>query len=448
MSSIASITLILILLGRPTGSQTVVPVGVQGQVNTYTTSTQSHPAVGVDDEGNFVVVWQSNGSNGDDGSGYSIQGRIYTSNGLPVGSQAQVNTYTTDRQMSPAVAVDTDGDFVVVWESGGSDDDDSSGYSIQGQRYGSNGQTVDGEFQVNSYTSFDQTSPAVAIDTNGGFIVVWQSRGSSGDDVGSVSIQGQRYSSDGSPAGGEFQVNSYTTGDQRFPAVRMNTDGAFVVVWDSDGSDGSDNSGRSIQGRIFTSNGAPIGPQAQVNTYTTDGQSDPAVGVDDEGNFVVVWESWGSGGSDDSGSSIQGRIYTSIGVPIGPQAQVNTYTTNWQSSPAVRVGADGDFFVVWDSRGSRGSDSSYHSIQGRIYASNALPAGIQFQINSYTTSYQRSPAVGVDDQGDFVVVWQSLGSSGSDTSGYSIQGQFFAVPLIFADGFESGDMTVWSSSVP
>ncbi len=52
-----------------------------------------------------------------------------------------------------------------------------------------------------------------------------------------------------------------------------------------------------------------------------------------------------------------------------------------------------------------------------------------------------------DGDGDFVVVWSSFGSSGSDSAGESIQGQRFAVPL-FTDGFESGDTSAWSNTVP
>ena len=34
----------------------------------------------------------------------------------PVGLEFQVNSYTTNQQEDPAVATDSDGDFVVVWE--------------------------------------------------------------------------------------------------------------------------------------------------------------------------------------------------------------------------------------------------------------------------------------------------------------------------------------------
>ena len=51
--------------------------------------------------------------------------------------------------------------------------------------------------------------------------------------------------------------------------------------------------------------------------------------------------------------------------------------------------------------------------------------GDEFQVNTYTTNRQLNASVGVDAAGDFVVAWMSYGSSGSDNSTYSIQGQRF-----------------------
>ncbi len=52
-----------------------------------------------------------------------------------MGTQLRVNTVTTEDQLNPSVAVDADGDFVVVWESNGSSGSDTDSTSIQGQRY-------------------------------------------------------------------------------------------------------------------------------------------------------------------------------------------------------------------------------------------------------------------------------------------------------------------------
>jgi hypothetical protein len=154
------------------------------------------------------------------------------------------------------------------------------------------------------------------MDANGGFVVVWQSDGSLGSDNDDWSIQGQRYDSAGTALGGEFQANTYTTDSQTEPAVAVDANGDFAVVWESSGSSGSDSSASSVQGQRYDSAGTALGEEFQVNTYTTDRQGGffvgPAVAAVEDGSFVVAWDSYGSVGNDDSGFSIQGQRYTTV----------------------------------------------------------------------------------------------------------------------------------------
>src|SRR5688572_28382524 len=88
--------------------------------------------------------------------------------GGPVGDEVQVNTYTEWNQWSPAVATDADGDFVVVWESMLQD---GSEWGIYGRRFNALGEPQGAEFQVPTETGLAQTSPDVAMDASGNFIV-------------------------------------------------------------------------------------------------------------------------------------------------------------------------------------------------------------------------------------------------------------------------------------
>jgi len=353
---------------------------------------------------------------------------------LGASSEFQVNTYTTGYQWFPAVAMDSDGDFVAVWQSNGSSGGDTSLYSIQGQRFDTVGVPQGAQFQINTYTTNHQTSPAVAMDNDGDFVVVWQSYGSSGTDASTLSIQSQRYNAGGTAQGSQFQVNTYTTGAQYRPAVAIDSDGDFVVVWHSGGSSGTDASGYSIQGQRYNSNGTAQGSEFQINTYTTLSQRSPAVAMNSDGDFVVVWHSNGSSGTDTSVYSIQGQRYNSNGTTQGSQFQINTYTTGHQTFPAVALDSIGDFVVVWESNGSSETDSSSLSIQGQRYNTNATAQGSEFQVNTYTTGDQMYPAVAMDSSGDFVVVWLSEGSSGTDADGSSIQGQRY--PSFSAPDFQ------------
>lgn len=406
-------------------SGSVVPIGPEFRINTYTTTSQLRASVATDGEGGFVVVWDGDGSSGSDTSRYSIHGQRYDSVANPLGSEFQVNTYTTSFQFASSIAVAADGRFAVVWTSEGSGGSDTSvnSRSIQGQLFDSAGNAVGSEFQVNVYTTGAQYEPSVAMRNDGGFVVVWASSGSFGNDPAS-SIQGRRYDSVGEPLGNEFQVNTYTTGSQWGPSVAMEVDGEYVVVWSSSGSSGSDDFS-SVQGQRYDSAGNPMGGEFQVNTYTPYDQRQPAVGVDLDGDFVVVWTSYGSSGSDASFDSIQGRRFDSAGRPVDDDFQVNSYTTFGQLYPSVAMEDDGGFLVVWESYGSLGGDSSTLSIQGQRYDSRGSPVGSEFQINSYTLSHQEFPSVAARGDGDFVVVWDGHRSSQGDQDG-AIQGRLLA----------------------
>ena len=440
-----------LMIGISVQAQEPEPAGEEFQINTYATGAQREAALAADTEGNFVVVWDSDGSDGTDTHGRSIQGQLYDASGTPVGGQFQVNSYTLNNQQRPAVAVEPQGGFVVVWESIGSYGSDTEfNYSIQAQRYDSSGTPVGGQFQVNSYTTGTQGYPAVAVEPQGNFVVVWDSEGSSGSDTNANdSVQAQRYDSSGAPVGGEFQVNSYTTFHQNRPSVAVEAQGNFVVVWNSWGSYGTDTSLYSIQAQRYDASGTPLGGEFQVNSYTTSRQSGAAVAVEPQGNFVVVWQSYGSGGTDTSYASIQAQRFNASGVLIGGQFQVNAYTTNRQNSPAVAVEPQGNFVVVWQSYGSGGTDTSGYSTHAQRHDASGTPLGGEFQVNAYTPNWQIRPAVAAGAPSNFMVVWDSDGSDGTDNDASSIQGQRYSSgAVIFSDDFESGDTSSWSSTVP
>jgi hypothetical protein len=403
---------ILLLLGLESAVPAAPgdPVGAEFQVNTYTTDRQSDPAVAPDPMGGFVVVWESPGSAGD-ADRNAVLARRFDAAGVPVGAEFQVNTWTTGDQFSAAVAANGSQGFIVVWQSnGGSPGTDTDGNSVQGQLLDATGSPLGGEFQVNTYTTEFQGIPALTALADG-FVVVWQSRGSSATDTDD-SIQGQRFDAAGAPVGGEFQVNTYTSGLQRDPGVAPLGGGGFVVVWASAGGGGTDTSGNSVQAQRFDATGAPVGGEFQVNAYTNSDQDFPGVIADGAGGFVAQWRSAGSFGTDTSNDSIQVRRFDSQGVPQGADFQVNTYTTGSQFGYIAGPDGTGGFVVVWESSASGGTDTGSYSIQARRFDAAWQPVADQFQVNTYTTEGQNQPGVALDGSGGFVVVWRSGDSYG------------------------------------
>ena len=374
------------------------PVGPEFRVNTYTTSNQAQAAIAADGAGNFVVVW--------DGPGPSVPrstfGQRFSGSGLPLGAEFRVNT-GEDNYTAPAVAADTAGDFVVVWQASV-----LAPLSIRGQRFDSSGTALGGVFSVG--TLGYHFNPAVASDTAGNFLIVW-------DDLfpgdGSArGVFGQRFASSGAPLA-LFRVNTYTTNDQTIPSVAVDSSGNAVVVWQSV----QDGSGFGVYGQRYASTGAPLGPEFRVNTYTTNIQTNASVAAGSAGDFVVVWQT-----VDGPGAGISGQRYASSGAPLGPEFRVNTFTTADQVRPSVAADASGNFVVTWQGGGL----GAAFEVFGQRYVADGTPLGSEFRVNTYTTSYQTSPAVAADPVGNFVVVWQS---GLQDGSGYGVFGQRY-LPIL------------------
>jgi hypothetical protein len=92
------------------------------------------------------------------------------------------------------------------------------------------------EFRVNTTTAGDQIYPDNATLTGGDFVVVWSSQNQDGSGWG---IYGQRYGADGNVNGGEFLINTFTTGNQIDPRPTALSDGGFVATKYSDAQDPS-----------------------------------------------------------------------------------------------------------------------------------------------------------------------------------------------------------------
>jgi Secretion system C-terminal sorting domain len=276
-----------------------VAQGTEFLVNTYTTSYQFFPSIAMDSDGDFVIAWTSDGQNGDY---WGVYAQRYNSSGVAQGTEFLVNTYTTSDQGIPSIAMDSDGDFVIAWLSDGQD---GSGTGVYAQRYNSIGVAQGTEFLVNTYTTSYQGQPSIAMDSDGDFVIAWQSYGQDGNYSG---VYAQRYNSSGLAQGTEFLVNTYTTSPQSSPSIAMDGDGDFVIAWTSYGQD-EDGSGVYAQG--YNSSGLAQGGEFLVNTYTTGYQFESSIAMDSDGDFVIAWT---SDGQDGSGNGIYAQRYAAPAV--------------------------------------------------------------------------------------------------------------------------------------
>ncbi len=355
--------------------------------------------------GSFVVVWASNGQ---DGSLYGIFGQRFDSTGAAAGSEFRVNLTTTFSQNAPDVGIDDLGNFVVVWESDGQDGQD---FGIFGRRFDSAGNALGDDFQVNSYTSLDQRSPAVSVAPGGDFVVVWQSAYQDGYYWG---IFGQRFDSVGGRVDTEFQVSEATNRSQVSPDVALDGAGGFVVAWSAyfatEDPNGFYQYHYSVQARKHTSTGAGLVEQT-LTTSLADYDGYPAIASTLANEFIVVWSDY-TRLSLPGGSGITARRLSALGALLGNDFEVSPgHAYEGQGHADIAVGDGGVFPVVWCD--TLGVDGTSLDVMRRSFDSTGAPQGGDLRISGNITGNQVSPAIAMEGGGSFVVTWSARPTAGA-----------------------------------
>jgi hypothetical protein len=366
------------------------PSGAQLRVNTYTDDLQYAPRIGAVPYGSaaatrFVVVWVSRSQDGDS---TGVFAQRYGVSG-PLGAEFQVNTYTTGLEYARGVALDANGDFVIVWQQ---PDADVTG--IFARRYAANGDAQGPLFRVNVFTTGAQGYPSVARSPNGDFVVVWQSE----QEFGTMTdIVGRRFSSAGAPATGDFLIEGTTTENHRRPDVApIGVNAGFVVAWES-----LPGSFWQISARRFAASGAPSTGAFRVDTVTTTSHYFPAVAANNSGDFVVVWS---ANGLDGDLTGLFARRYAPDGAPEGDEFRVSSYTTSRADNPRVAMTTAGAFTVVWrglDLSGDSGIiGKQYCPLQGDADGNNVLDVADVFYLINVLFASGPAPLHPCDANGD------------------------------------------------
>ncbi len=222
----------------------------------------------------------------------------------------------------------------------------------------------------------------------------------------------------------DMHINTYTTNEQRKPAVAMNSNGQFIVAWFAVGTEDS----AGVFAQRYNSDGTPNGSNFLVNTFLTSSQKEPSVAMDNNGNFVISWESKTQEGEANY-YGVFAQRYNSSGAPQIPtgcgdtipvcdtntgEFLVNTSTTGNQKNSAVGMDSTGNFVITWE--GVATGDTS-GGIFAQKYYSDGSPNGSNFLVNTYTGSTQTSPSVSMNSSGVFVIAWAGPGNGDSSSLG-------------------------------
>lgn len=239
---------------------------------------QHQSVVAVAPDGSFVVVWQD----AVDGDG-NLFYRRFDAEGQPLGDAGVVNpaeaALVDDGRLEAAadpgvpgfigridVAIDQDGNFVIVWTSGVNGDLD-----VFARLFQSTGDPSGEAFVVHADTNGDQHSASVAMDADGDFVVAWLSNVQ-------VNVQVKV-----NPPAYFYEYIDYDTGRKRrvtYDPPAFNESRSYDVP--------------AVFARRFDAAGAAQNDEFRVSDAATNNTQfsaalSPDVAMDDDGDFVVAF---------------------------------------------------------------------------------------------------------------------------------------------------------------
>lgn len=317
-------------------------IGDELLVNEITSGIQDKPQIASNKDGDFVIVWSSFDRNYPD-EFFDVKGRIFNKQGA-VTEEFIVNTFQNNTQTRPEVAMDLEGNFIVVWESWYQDGSERGVYA---QKFNSEGIKEGTEFLVNTTTMFSQCKPTISFFNNGSFIIVWETwleseRG--------YNLFAKIYDKQGNIVKDEFQINSYTDNYQWYSDVTTYSDNSFDIVWCSWEQDGYDG---GIYLKSYDSLSIPSSDEILINSSTKYYQWLPKIEKFEDERKVIIWSSLNLDGSMEG---VYYKIYDKVNNELSLETKLNEYNESYQWQPSIISLSTNEFVGVWSSWGELDSD--------------------------------------------------------------------------------------------
>ncbi|UTW56043.1 calcium-binding protein [Kordiimonas sp. SCSIO 12610] len=343
-------------------------IGSEEQLNDITTNLQDRPNATLLQNGNYVVVYDSN-QNGT----FDVFARIFNADGTPVGPAFLVHDPSASVEVFGEVITLANGNFVVAWRTGSG----AANLELRARVFTPDGTPVTSEFAVNDTSVGLQNNLVIEALDNGGFVAAYTSAASPGDDADGNSVLARIFDANGNETVPEFQVNITTAGNQQEPDIATLSDGSFVITFDAANVDSNL---EAVVFRRFAEDGTPQTGEILVNTVTNSSQQNGRVVALENGDFAIAFQD--QNGTDGSvGNGVFVRVFdgdTNVG---GAVTQVNTFVTGDQLNPEIVATEDGGFIVAYISI----LQVNTQDIFAQRFDASGTPIGDEFMVNEFST---------------------------------------------------------------
>ncbi len=219
--------------------------------------------------------------------------------------------------------------------------------------------------------TYSRSNASVAMDSSGDFVITWDQAVPNSQNQGSVTdIEARRFHpvSFTSPANAQtgvqyvsgvqvpgieamanqFQVNTFTANSQSEPSIGMDAQGNFVIAYTGVGADLSAFNG--IVAQKFNRDGDRVGNELEVNSTnfsSTDINYLPYVAMAQDGTFLITWTDTTDPGFVEGTpfvANVQAVVYSSTENVLVPQEGLG----NGGAAPTASFDANDDYTVTYN----------------------------------------------------------------------------------------------------
>jgi hypothetical protein len=287
-----------------------------------------------------------------------------------------VNVSSSGAVRNPRIALDDDGDGIVVWQGY-----DGDKWRVNARRVSRTGTL--GTLKVLSPAGVTATGTDVAIDSDGDAIVTWAEQ----DATGASRPKMRRYTKTGELPAAVLLASSPTWAEP--PAVAFDREGDAVLAWTNN---------NVVQARTLSASGTLSGLKTvSGNVSPNDRHFSARVSVDRDGDALLTWKHWTDIALTEQ---VWGRWLSRSGT-VGSIRQLTPSSHTQISNYSIAGDLDGDMVLTWDLFPSKYLYARTISRTATIGASVRL------------STYGRLHTVRLDDDGDGVVVYEGQGINGS-----------------------------------
>ena len=303
------------------------------------------------------------------------------------GTAVRIETNNTGNAINPQIAIDTNGNALVVWATS-TDSKTGNSYNIIASRFDVGMNSWGTAVLVETGSTGTNTAPQIDIDSNGNALAVW---------VTNNNIKANRFDASTNTWGTAVLIETYDTiiGGANNPQIAIDNNGNALVVWSQ--YDGSLN---SIFANRFDASTNSWGKEVMIETDNINANYNPQIAIDSNGNAMAVWDHNGGGAGT---SSIFANRFDASTNSWDTEILIETDNNGDAVNPQLAIDNNGNALAVWSQYDDK---TRVDKITSNRFNASTNSWGTAMLVETGSNGDSFNPQIAIDSKGNALAVWR------------------------------------------